>query len=147
MLVWVRFRVGWGGFPVGEAAFSGESLTGGEGSALSAESFGDNLPTMLSSPLVSILLGVLAGTAIALVNRYGVKFMTPDDTTGAGIGMAMGLYTVGLIVAAGLLFAYRTVAPAGFPYFGIALVASLLVVTILALVPAMRALRAGEKGR
>jgi hypothetical protein len=109
--------------------------------------FGENLRSWLANPFLAALIGIVAGTAIALVNRFGAGFMSPDDDTGAGYGMALGLITAGLFVAAGLLFAYSALAPAAIAPFGIGLVGSLLVVTVLALLPAMRRVRAGDKGR
>lgn len=123
------------------------SLARGEGSALSTEVLGDTAHAWFSSPLVAVIVGLACGTTIAMLNRWGAGFMTPEDTTGAGIGMALGVYTLGLLVAAGLMFGYRAIAPQGLPAFGISLVSSILVVTVLALVPAMRELRTGSKGR
>lgn len=109
--------------------------------------FGDNLRSWLSNPLVAVILGLAAGSCIAWMNHYGAGFMSPDDSSGAGIGMAMGLYFAGLVIAVGLLFAYRAVAPSAIAPFGISLVGSLLVVTVFAVGPQVRGMRNGDKGR
>ena len=101
----------------------------------------------LQNPLIAVVLGLGCGALIAAANRWGAGFMSPDDASGAGIGMALGMYMLGLIVAAGLLFAYRAVAPDAIGAFGVSLVSSILIVTMLALVPVMRDLRTGSKGR
>jgi MFS family permease len=108
---------------------------------------GDTVSTLLSSPLIATTLGLVCGALIALANRYSARFMTPDDASGAGMGVALGTYLVGFLVAAGLLFGYWAVAPEGLLWFGIALVGSILVVTVGALIPAMREMRSGDKGR
>jgi hypothetical protein len=101
----------------------------------------------LANPAVAVVLGLVAGTGIALLNGYGARHLTADDPTGAGIGMALGMYMIGLVVAAGLMFAYYAVAPGAIAAFGVTLVVVMLGVTLIRLVPAMREMRAGEKGR
>jgi hypothetical protein len=73
--------------------------------------------------------------------------MTPEDETGAGMGIALGTYMLGFLIAAGLLFGYWALAPEGILFFGVALVGSILIVTVGALIPAMREMRTDDKGR
>lgn len=108
---------------------------------------GDNLRTWLSNPLVAVFLGLVAGSCIAWLNRFGAGFMSPDDDAGTGIGIALGTYFIGLLLAVGLLFVYRAVAPSAIGPFGISLVGSLLVFTVLAIAPQLKAMRSGGKGK
>jgi hypothetical protein len=101
----------------------------------------------LSNPLLAAALGLLVGASIARINRFGAEFMTPEDTTGAGFGMALGTILGGLLLAMGTLVGYRVLAPKGIGYFGVALVSSMLIVTVVVLMPAMRETRTGNKGR
>lgn len=108
---------------------------------------GDDLRTWLSSPLVAIVLGVLAGSCLAYLNRYGIGFTTPDDESGLGMAVTLGLFTVGLILAVALMFGYNSIAPSAIAPFGSALAGSLIVVTVLSALPQLRATRAGTKRR
>lgn len=101
--------------------------------------------SLFANPLFAILLGIVAGGALSLANRWGAGHMTPEDTTGVGIGLLLVVYTAGLIVAVMAILAYRWLAEPGFAYFAISLVASLLLGTLVVVFLSLRALR--EQGR
>lgn len=73
--------------------------------------------------------------------------MTADDDTGLGMAVTLGLFTAGLIVAVALMFGYRAVAASAIAPFGGALSVSLIVATLLAVMPQVRGMRTGTKGR
>lgn len=109
--------------------------------------FGDNLQALLLGPVIAVVLGLAVGVGLAMLNRFGAGFMTPDDESGAGMALAFGSLMVGVAVTGGLLFAYWAVAPSQIAPFGVSLVASFLVSTVVAVMPQLRGMRTGAKGR
>ena len=108
---------------------------------------GNGISTLFANPFFAVLLGLTVGALISWANRYGAGFMTPDDKTGAGFAAAMGIQMGGMLLACGLVFGYHAVAPDATVQFGVSLVASILVVTVLASLPGMRATGISNRGR
>lgn len=71
--------------------------------------------------MVAVLLGVLFGVGLLAPLLMGYRFLVADRID-VGLAVVMGAVFGGLLVALGVLFGYRALAPSGLIWFGPALV-------------------------
>lgn len=84
------------------------------------------LRELLTNPGIAIALGALVGIVLLLPVLWGLRFLNSGHVD-VGLGITMGAVFGGMLVALGLLFGYRALAPDGLVYFGPALVGGFVV--------------------
>ena len=80
------------------------------------------LAQLLAAPWVAILLGLPIGVGLFAPLAWSSRFAAQGNAD-VGLVLASGVVLGGLIVALALLLGYRSVAPGGVAFFGLALVA------------------------
>ncbi len=79
------------------------------------------LRELLANPAIAVALGALIGVGLLVPVLWGLRFFTAGHIE-VGLGVTMGAVFGGLLLALGLLFGYRALAPDGIIWFGPALV-------------------------
>jgi hypothetical protein len=86
---------------------------------------------------VAALLGFVLGAVIVTPVLLSVWFYD-EKRPGDAWGMALGSIVLGLVIAVGVMFLYRSVAPVAFVTFGVAVVAGFFVAFIIGAVAIIR---------
>ena len=84
------------------------------------------LRELLSTPMVSVLLGLVVGVVLVAPLFWTSRLLTAKNAD-LGLLVIMGVVFGGMIVALGLMFGYRFIAPDGFIWFGSAVVGGFMV--------------------
>ncbi len=78
----------------------------------------DSVVTLLSQPVVALLVGIILGVGLLLASRSSFRLMTPENP-GAGFALITMLLFARMALAAGLLWSYNKFASDGFIPFAI----------------------------
>ena len=92
---------------------------------------------ILTMRWVAALLGFILGAAIITPVLVTV-WLYDENRPGAAWGMALASILIGLVIAIGVMFLYRSVAPAAFVTFGVSVVAGFFVAFAVGAVAIMR---------
>lgn len=84
------------------------------------------LRELLTTPAVALGLGAFVGLGLFAPVLLGFRFLDAGRVD-VGLGLTMGTVFAGMLIALGLLFGYRALAPKGLVYFGPALVGGFVV--------------------
>ncbi len=92
---------------------------------------------VLGTPWLAALLGFLLGAVIVVPVLMSVWFYD-EKRPGDAWGIALGSILIGLIIAVGVMFLYRSIAPAAFVTFGVAVVVGFFVAFIIGAIAIIR---------
>lgn len=99
------------------------------------------LRELLSTPGVAVLLGLLLGVGLIAPLFWTSRLLTVQNAD-IGTYVVMGVVFGGMLVSLGVMWGYRLITPAGFMWFGPAVVVGFLVALgVLATTMAMRLLK------
>ena len=105
------------------------------------------LRELLANPGIAVALGALIGVGLLAPVLWGLRFFTAGHIE-AGLGVTMGAVFGGLLLALGLLFGYRALAPDGIVWFGPAMVGGYVVALgVFAIRAASQLLNSGDDTR
>lgn len=105
------------------------------------------LVVTLSTPLLAISLGLAIGVGLLTPLVWSLRLPTAGKTD-VGFVLVPVAVIGGLVIAFGLMWGYRSIAPAGFKYFALAVVSGYLAALgTLVVIAATRLLRSSKAAR
>lgn len=92
---------------------------------------------VLSAPWLAALLGFVLGAVVVTPVMLSVWFYD-DSRPGDAWGLGLGSILIGLVIAVGVMFLYRSIAPTAFVTFGVSVVVGFFTAFAIATVLILR---------